>query len=238
MLEWGIRFTRAELETCRPGDWLNWKEDAYDFLYGEDLGARLSSPGMAKQRKAKSSASEQGEPELPEAKAGFVAAVDEDEIKGIRTVLKDLLSEITSANDETIIIDKFNFREIAVWLPNPGVRFPFSPAFINENLNDLARMSLIVHLAGSGLTREQIRNCPECRKAFIIKRKPREDKNHHCSTHCARLAATMKYRNAQVGSKAEEAKRKDRERSHQHYVKKQVAKYGPNVKVARMPRKA
>ena len=71
----------------------------------------------------------------------------------------------------------------------------------------------------------QIQRC-NCGRLFLLKMKPRADRNFHCSNRCAVLAATRKYRR----EKAEELKAKTRDR----YEKKQKQKFGRGTKVRRL----
>jgi hypothetical protein len=89
--------------------------------------------------------------------------------------------------------------------------------------------ALASYLVSSGVIAGQIRKCPTCGRIFLYKRKPRRDVALHCSLKCSRLAATRRYRQ----KTADKLKAKERERSHQRYVRKQQRKYGPKVKVKR-----
>jgi hypothetical protein len=101
-----------------------------------------------------------------------------------------------------------------------------------ERLPALADIAFLNTLVASGITPSQLKSCPECQSIFLLERKPRPDKQFHCSTRCAQLAATIRYRK----KKEAELKEKERERSHNRYVAKQRRKH-PHAKIPRRPRK-
>jgi hypothetical protein len=57
-----------------------------------------------------------------------------------------------------------------------------------------AKIALLLHLSGSGLTADRIQSCPLCSAIFILGSHARQDRDHYCSIRCSRYAATKIYR--------------------------------------------
>jgi len=91
-------------------------------------------------------------------------------------------------------------------------------------------------LASGNIKRSQLRLCPECKRIFLLRRKPDPKKQYFCSSRCSSKASSRVYYQKLKGEKAEEVNSKKRERSHRQYKEKFRKKHGPNVKVARRPR--
>lgn len=49
------------------------------------------------------------------------------------------------------------------------------------------------HLSRSGVTASMLRKCPQCTKVFLASRKPRIDRDMHCSTKCSGIAASRRH---------------------------------------------
>ena len=103
-------------------------------------------------------------------------------------------------------------------------------------LRDRVFMALGNILASGHVRRSQLRLCPECKRIFLLRRKPDPKKQYFCSSRCSSKASSRAYYQKMKGEKAEEVKSKKRERSHRQYKEKIRQKHGPNVKVARRPR--
>ncbi len=99
-------------------------------------------------------------------------------------------------------------------------------------------MALSQILANGLIKPPQLRLCPECKRIFLLRRKPDPKKQYFCSSRCSSKASSRAYYQKLKGEKAEEVKSKKREKSHRQYKEKIRKKYGPNVRVARRPRRA
>ena len=97
-------------------------------------------------------------------------------------------------------------------------------------------MALSQILANGLIKPPQLRLCPECKRIFLLGRKPDPKKQYFCSSRCSSKASSRVYYQKLKGEKAEEVKSKKRERSHGRYKEKIHKKHGPNVRVARRPR--
>jgi hypothetical protein len=49
------------------------------------------------------------------------------------------------------------------------------------------------HLAGSSIPASFLRRCPQCGAIFLADRKPRLDRDLHCSSHCSSKASSLRY---------------------------------------------
>jgi hypothetical protein len=251
-LEWAIRFCQANLSALREGDWINLKEDLYEFIeYGQHTAALL-----------KAIFPDQDNPG-GELKSEFCKRTTEKEIAEVQGGLKRRLSGFAYSRGEQEVALLRKLRH----LDTASVRFPFVKDFLpvqrlritsgtielqgfrpNEpfrqmisfgpkpNLQIKVDLALFRHLVSSGILRGQLRTCPECGRIFLLRRKPRSDQTFQCSLRCSRNAATRRYRERLAMEHGQEVKAQERERSHRRYVAKQRRKYGPKVKVERRPR--
>jgi len=213
-LEWAVLFSRKDLKSLREGDWLNLKEDLYDFIAAPTPLQTSFLP--------------------PSTKEEFIRTVTPAKVSQIQERIKsDLFKYSYTPNDpsgEPIIRAKaveFNFVSF-------GPDIPFYQLIQELDATTSARLALGFHLVGARVTQSNIRNCPECRSVFLIKRKPRNDRTFHCSLRCSRNAATRRYRE----KNKKELRAKEQERSHRRYREKQRRKLGLGTKVERRPRKA
>lgn len=217
-LKWAFWLSQTNLDDLRQGDWINLREDYFEFVYGTKRPQHTNeqNPGGVK--------------------FASIPVLAEEDFKAIQSGIKTQLLRL--AKQQTFPLDyqvPFAGECIFIALAN-GPSEPFAPAIwiVNDEIQALA--ALWWNLAQSRVTPEQIRVCSleGCQKLFLSIRRPRKDKKKfYCSTRCAKNAATQAYRDRHN----EDLKTKERERSHRRYEKKQRTKY-PNAKVARRPRKA
>ena len=230
-LAWAIWFSQAELAVFREGDWMNAKQDLWEFIKGKE-------PRPPEKQYA-------GTPHFgPDTPFGewfnwhagpkTMANVQE----ALRLHLNDLVFDGERPEDLPVCTYP-PIKDVEIEVLGYGPDLPFKQSITKSaDLVTQARGVLFDHLVSSGILRGQLRVCPTCRRIFLLGRRPRPDQHFHCSIRCSRLAATRRYREKQAKEGGEELKAKDRERSHQRYVKKQQKKYGRKVKVPRRPRKA
>ena len=198
-LEWAIRFSQTELDAFREGDWLNLKEEFWEFLYGMNLwaldfntknGDRKSTAGQV------SDVLPRWEEEYLDRqfKESFMKGTDPALLREIQDSMRRILGGL-AANTEKgkSIIQWIPIREADFIISAHASSQPFSGVFSIDDRMKLSQATLGLHLIGSGVAGDQIRSCPECQRIFLAKRKPRADKTFHCSLRCARLAATRRY---------------------------------------------
>ena len=198
-LQWAVSFSQGNLDGFREGDWLNAKEELYDFLYEAALFEAVKAYRKKKSTKASASRhSEQDEPDLPDSKQEFVNDVEPQELREIQREMVRLLRGLASNDDgREFMTDPIVIPKVELLVVNQGPSNPFSPMFLIDDRKALAGFNLIFYLAASGLTNQQLRTCPECKRVFVARRKPRAGETSHCSLRCARLAATRRYRTEQ-----------------------------------------
>ena len=214
-LEWAILLCQANLDECTEGDWLNWKDGLYNFL------EQLVLVGVPKKRL------EYG---IQPTKEKYIKEVTADHIKEIRNSLMAWIKSLAS-NDFVYSLELRNNTKLIFTIDSDFRQFFQVIAAGDYVLN--AKIAMGSHLVGSGIRLEQIRACPECQIPFILKRKPRPDRNFYCSLRCSRNAATKAYRERNKDSLREKEKKRNRDR----YLTKQQKKYGQKVNVAKKPRK-
>jgi hypothetical protein len=198
-LEWAIRFSQTELDAFREGDWLNLKEEFWEFLYGMNLWALDFN---SKKGDPKSTSGEVADA-LPrweedfldrQIKEAFMEETDHALLREIQASMRRILGGL-AANTEKgkSIIQWIPIREADFIISAQGPSQPFSGVFSIDDCMKSSQATLGLHLIGSRVAGDQIRSCPECQRIFLAKRKPRADKTFHCSLRCARLAATRRY---------------------------------------------
>jgi hypothetical protein len=96
----------------------------------------------------------------------------------------------------------------------------FIPVFAAEDVKAAAKTALTFHLAGSGLTADDIRLCerPKCQSLFLRSRKGQM----YCSKKCAQEVASANY---EIRNRPE-VRATERKRGRDQYEKKQKAKLG------------
>lgn len=215
-LEWAISLLQRDIDKLREGDWLNLRDEMYDFIYKEDalIGESPQYPPLLKTKKA------------------FVKNITPSVMGGIKTNLATYFSNFAFGFSPAYRPVMIN--EARMYFGAPSILSPFIWFISVDDDITAAVIALGAHLVGSGILKDQLRKCPECGNPFLLKRQPRSDRNFHCSLKCSRNAATKRYRM----NKKEKLKAKERVRSRHRYVAKQQKKYGPNTDVARRPRKA
>ena len=242
MAELAIDFAHVDLNALREGDWLTLKERLFDFFTEEiewSLAARrrpltngqiitlaslIEDPMRSVDFDSDYILNEDCvEPVL--ALAGKDSATWQETLtrvhggyiqEGFRRFLK------AAQTEEFSDFIQFDSQELT---------YDWDDSMVDLAPRAAARLQL--YLVAGGVHKDQIRTCPECKKIFLAKRRPRADKKYHCSNRCAQRYASKEYRKRTK----EELRSKERERSHLRHVAKQRRKHGPNVKVERRPRK-
>lgn len=212
-LVWAILFSQADLDSLREGDWLNLKEDLYEFI---DVPAPIQHLV------------------LPPAKRDeFVNLISREQVSKIQERIKSDLFAYSYKPDGPSGSPIIRARAVEFNFVSFGADMPFHQWTQALDVVVASRLALGFHLVGAKISQANIRICPECKSLFLIKRRPRKDRVFHCAIRCARLAATRRYRK----KRKEELTLKEKQRSRRRYVERQQRKYGPKVKVGRNPRK-
>jgi hypothetical protein len=235
-LEWVIWFSQVNLRSLSEGDRNNARARLYDFVqYSRQEPGVLKGPAPSREygmdlRRLCKEANEKDisrvQSELKLRLLGFVC-IEEAETKSLPP---------TPVGDSQFLPIKNGI--ISAYGSRPDEPFEWQIQWnLPANLQTSAVTALFRHLVSSRILWSQLRICPQCQRIFLLGRKPRPDKEFHCSLRCSRNAATRRYRERQAREKGEEVRAKERARSHNRYSKRQKIKFGPKVKVARRPRK-
>jgi len=236
-LEWAILLSRTNLDGCTEGDWLNLKEGLYDFIYwmAESREVVIKQIGGGKKDLVKIRPTK-GVIFPPMPRSTFFDYVSKEGLMKLRANFQLFFENVARG----IVVYKCQIRDVSFWISanKPTGHFIryiiLGPSQMEEQYIPVAQISLGDHLTESGIMPDQIRLCPECNRLFMLKMRPRKDRNFYCSLMCTRNAATRAYRKR----KAEELKLKEGERSHRRY--KQRVRQQPGharSKVVRRPRK-
>jgi len=227
-LEWAIWFSQVDLSGLRVGDWINLKEDLYDFIHTNTV---LDIEFLAVVFPAT-----KPEDHIAEHKKDFCDSTTETDIVAIQGELKKRLFGFAYPKGKPQVLRTTNCM-IVVGALTPNEPFRQDLSFGRQNLQAKVDFALFRRLVSSGILRSQLRTCPECGRIFLIHRKPRTDMTFQCSIRCSRNAATRRYRERLAKQNPERVRDEERERSHRRYVAKQRRKLGAKTKVSRRPRK-
>lgn len=213
-LEWAIWFSQVPFDSLREGDWVNLRQDLYEFVSGApDVASSLKSVtaglGTWTEDREKLLSSENISTAQASLKKWF-QSLAENRVFSMRPSVKmaGMMIRPVGASGYTIEMSPYQWQDRLYW-------------------------ALGHHLQLSRIIPGQIRICPECGRVFLRRKKPPTGVVIHCRHGCAQLAATRRYRD----KKREQLKQKERERSRRRHVEKQRRRHGAKVKVDQRPRK-
>jgi len=214
MLEWAISLSRAKLDEFREGDWLNLKEDLYNFVI------KNSFPESSREAPLIGALGK---------KEDFIGQLGKDELKDGQQDLKRMLRRVAEERVFTLRMNRNAPARTIFFYGALGPSQRFQQAIYCPDPLSQVSFALGSHLIGSGLRAEQIRVCPECQSLFLAKRKPQAGRSHYCSTKCSMRAAGKAY---QVREK-----KKLQEKAHARYEAKVRRRPGlKTAKISRRPR--
>jgi len=221
-LEWVFSLLQANLDDLREGHWMILREDLLEFVYGTRQPQFMSkqNPGGV-------------------FRFASIPVLEKEDYKKIQNSIKHELLILAKKSDYpfhyvTSAEEGCDFVASANSPSEPFTSFILIRSIAPETP---VLIALWQHLAGAAVTPEQIRICSleRCDSIFLLKRKPRRDKEKfYCSVRCARNAATRTWRDKHRKDLAG----KERKRGRQRYVAKQQKKHGLKVNIGRRPRKA
>lgn len=222
MAELGVRFAQLDLDQLREGDWLNLKEELWEFF--QDCPFLIKDPTGSKPMRWPSDSSSL-KPAKDKEKNSNLKAIEEKTVKEIQKSLQHQLHRLTLPIAYEHVTLKIQSARISLstkidggfetYAVDPSSHF--NQFLYTKNPRQAGIIAMGQHLVLSGLTLDQIRHCPKCSRIFLIKRKPRKDRTYFCSLKCSRLAATHRYR-AKMRDKVRE---NDRKRKRAKYLEKQ-----------------
>jgi hypothetical protein len=232
-LEWAIWFSQVDLDALREGDWINLEKDLSWFMFKSNSPSEKGLLGRTSRRTLI----------WPRPHASRLRNPTREEIRGLQSVLSTDVKKLAfyPLGPGVAIARPIANVSLSVEIRSPTVtsfRYAYDDIEgVKEGFQvttaSTFRLAFFEYLVRSGILGSQLRYCPKCRRIFLLKRKPRSDKEFYCSLRCSRLAATHAYRKR----KAEELKAKERERSHRRHVTRQQKRFpGKRVKVQRRPR--
>jgi hypothetical protein len=196
-IRWVIAFSTVNLDRLRPGEWITLKEDLFDFL---NVSGQIF-PGSRKRTTPRQ----------------HRYKISLRELRDIQKDLVFLLDALASGkpSDYTMRVKKTVF-----FFGCSSLKSPFIWDCAVQGKLDAVWIAFGAHLVGSRITQERILRCPECQGVFLSSRKPRADRQLHCSIRCSRNAATRRYR--EKSGPAIQAK--DRTRGKRRYAAKVLGK--------------
>jgi hypothetical protein len=224
-VKWAILVAQLDVEHLRAGDWLNLQEDLYEFIHGD----RRLLPGPTVRRFIQSN-DEKTKYWNKMIKESFCKKITRTLVKKIQARFHEVLSHLTYGGS----MSWCEGGKDAGFIFYANSESPFEwDVRIADPLSS-APIALGAHLVGSGVTVRQLRICPGCQTMFLLTRRPRKDRHFHCSTRCARNAATKHYRERLKERSNKLEKSKERERSQKRYRDKVHQKW-PNARIQNKP---
>jgi hypothetical protein len=224
-VKWAISVAQLDVEHLRAGDWVNLQEDLYEFIHGD---YRLL-PGAAVRQFIESNA-DKTKYWKKMIKESFCKKITRSIVQKIQARFYEVLSHLTYGAS----MSWCEGGKDAGFIFYANSESPFEWDVRSADPLRSAPIALGAHLVGSGVTMRQLRICPDCQTMFLLTRRPRKDRHFHCSTRCARNAATKHYRERLKERSNKLVKSKERERSQKRYRDKVHQKW-PNARIQKKP---
>lgn len=220
-LKWAISLSQTKIEDLREGDWLNLRNDLYDFTYGRHRILQNSTL-------------------LYGAKWGRVKpeAFTQDLITNVAHDFRAWFEQAAHKGEQyknltlTVPLRDAAYNDEGCFFVVEEPSGHFAPTFALDDVRIAAKIAFGFHLVESKITRDRIRSCDFCKNIFLAERKPRNDKSSYCDPRCARNAASRAYRER----KAEKLEVREKQRAKQRYTAK-VQKRFPGKKIKVVSRK-
>jgi hypothetical protein len=237
---WAIELAQKDLEQLTDGDWLNLKNELFDFLTAEIEW----SFGVNAKRLRNEDIVALGQL-ITEARTDLndvdrydidkMIVEEEDQLKAIALADQDRNGWNHLVTVENMRGIREHLREMLDWVQTEDyssfIDFEFPPPQ-DDWLPCTVGARFRLYLIAAGVDKSQIRSCPECKRVFLAKIKPQSEKVYYCTHRCAQIVASRAYRERNKNK----LKPRERERKRRRYVEEQRRKHGPNVKVERKPR--
>src|SRR5262245_770395 len=186
-LEKAAEIIRTDLDRLTPAEFVKLREDLHEFCYGAGFGP--ARQGMLQHIPLENFRLDEFFDEVKRQRKMIPDNVVREIVESLRKALTGIA---TTAGGFSIPaeVTKGVFNLSA---PDKSSLFTMTWNFTAE---EVAIPALGTHLSGSGLTADRILiwRLESCGKLLDIKSYGREDREHYCSTKCARNAATIRYR--------------------------------------------
>jgi hypothetical protein len=228
-LEWALRLSQTKFDDCKTGDLLNIKEELWEFTYWTFLELLRSVKNTTEGQKVHRipRVFESGAVVGYETREDFVGNITEMDLSKIKSEFTAFFAQI-AADVETNTVAAKDVSFSIYPIRNPSGPFVLHIKLKPFQYVEMARVALLEHFCGSGLVVEQIRFCPKCSLLFILKMKPRKDRNFYCSVNCSRNAASQAYRTR----KGKSLKITEAHRNRSRYEKR-IHKIHPRARIAK-----
>jgi hypothetical protein len=218
---WAIELAQKDLEQLSEGDWLNLKNELFDFLTAEIEW----SFGVNAKRLRNEDIVALGQL-ITEARTALddfdrdhihkIIMEEEDQLKAIALADQDRKRWnhlVTVENTQRI---QGHLREMLDWIQTEDYNsfielgFPFPEDWLPLTVG--ARFQL--YLVAAGVDKSQIRSCSECKRIFLTRIKPQSEKVYYCTHRCAQIVASRAYRERNK----DKLKPRERKRKRRRYV--------------------
>jgi hypothetical protein len=236
---WAIDLVQTDLTKLSEGDWLNLKQQFFDFLtaeiewsFGLNVKA-LHNEDVVKLGQLIGVANTKLDAIMRDRIHKYVAdEKDQEKALALDAQNRKKWNRLLTPEDANRF--QTNLREMLHWLRTEKydhlIDFEFVP--VDDWLSEIACARLQLYLVASGIDKSQLRECPECKRLFLKQTRPEANKTYYCTHRCAQVVASRAYRERNQSV----LRPTERERKRRSYVEKQRRIYGPNVRVQRRPR--
>lgn len=208
MVDWAIAFSQTSLEGFNANQLLQVKKDIYEFLYG----AQRFLQGSDTRRVLKNSTDQMRYIHQKQIES-FASRLSVRQIHKVQSRLLHSLNEFVYHSHPGTL--SMGAKRVVFAFSWSTLQSPFVWDVLVHDVVPAAVIALGAHLVGSRITPDHLRRCPEphCGIIFLASRKPRADRELHCSIECARNAARRRYRERNRAS----IQLKDRARKKRRY---------------------
>lgn len=210
-VKWAIAFSQASLRCLNANHLLQVKKSIFEFLYG---GGRFL-PGADARRTLNASMDPMKYTHRYEMER-FANGLSVRQLHKVQGRLRESFNSLLSHASPGTLFMRSKRAVFGFSWSTPQSSFVWDVMI--HDVVPAAVIALGAHLVGSRITPEHLRRCPlpDCGIIFLASRKPRADRELHCSIQCSREAARRRYQKRNRAL----IQLKDRDRHKRRYRKK------------------
>jgi hypothetical protein len=166
MIRQAVAFAQTKLDSLRPGDILNLKEDFWTLTGRNDV----------------------------DNKNEFLDKLTMEEMSKVQTEFTGWFQHLADHNSSAGVLGLHSLRSVryTVAAEAPSDVFHFF-MYNDDDPRSSITLAMMLCLARSGISLERFRRCPECKSIFVLSRKP-DQRDFYCSSRCAGRVATRNSR--------------------------------------------
>jgi hypothetical protein len=194
-LKFAIRLSQTNFEELKEGQRLDLKNEYREFLSTAEDRQLRRADGRGLPHVWNVISRVRGDEGIPEMVRDLAGEKDLDEVEA-KKILAGELVNLAGGGHPNVGMGQFQKMEGYFGIGRDSDSF----YLITSHKKASARLlnTFGNHLVGSAITPSMLRRCPTCKQIFLTSRKPRTDRELHCSLKCSSRAASTTY-NRRVG---------------------------------------